>query len=65
VRRGTARFAYNWALAEWGRQYEVWKADNRLPRPSQAALRREFHSLSPAAAIRAPPYRLHAIMQLF
>ena len=36
---GTARFAYNWALAEWKRQYEAWKADNRLPKPSQAALR--------------------------
>jgi putative transposase len=27
---GTARFAYNWALAEWQRQYAVWKADNSL-----------------------------------
>jgi putative transposase len=24
---GVARFAYNWALAEWKRQYEAWKAD--------------------------------------
>jgi len=24
---GTARFAYNWALAEWKRQYEAWKQD--------------------------------------
>ena len=31
---GTARFAYNWALAEWKRQYEAWKADNSLPKPS-------------------------------
>ena len=31
---GTARFAYNWALAEWGRQHEVWKADNNLPKPN-------------------------------
>ena len=21
---GVARFAYNWALAEWTRQYEAW-----------------------------------------
>ena len=25
---GTARFAYNWALAEWQTQYAVWKEDN-------------------------------------
>lgn len=37
---GTARFAYNWAPAEWQRQYEVWKADHSQPKPSQAALRR-------------------------
>ncbi|GAB6068863.1 hypothetical protein JCM13664_21840 [Methylothermus subterraneus] len=30
---GVARFAYNWALVEWGRQYEAWKADNTLPKP--------------------------------
>ena len=42
---GTARFAYNWALAEWGRQYEAWKADNDLPQPSQAALRRQLNAV--------------------
>ena len=42
---GTARFAYNWALAEWKRQYETWKLDNSLPRPSQAALRRQLNAL--------------------
>ncbi|WP_300653109.1 RNA-guided endonuclease TnpB family protein [Hydrogenophaga sp.] len=42
---GVARFAYNWALAEWKRQYEAWKADNSLPKPSQAALRRQLNSL--------------------
>jgi putative transposase len=42
---GTARFAYNWALAEWQRQYEAWKADNTLPKPSQAALRRQLNSI--------------------
>ena len=41
---GTARFAYNWALAEWKRQYEAWKADNALPKPSQAALRRQLNA---------------------
>ncbi len=42
---GTARFAYNWALAEWQRQYEAWKADNSLPQPSQRALRRQLNAL--------------------
>ncbi len=41
---GTARFAYNWALAEWKRQYEAWKLDNTLPKPSQAALRRQLNA---------------------
>lgn len=42
---GTARFAYNWALAEWKRQYDAWKADNGLPKPSQAALRRQLNAV--------------------
>lgn len=42
---GVARFAYNWALAEWKRQYEAWKADNSLPKPSQAALRRHLNAI--------------------
>ncbi len=42
---GTARFAYNWALAEWKRQYEAWKADPCQPKPSQAALRRQLNAI--------------------
>ncbi|WP_129561319.1 RNA-guided endonuclease InsQ/TnpB family protein [Paraburkholderia dokdonensis] len=42
---GTARFAYNWALAEWQRQYEAWKLDNTSPKPSQMALRRQLNAL--------------------
>lgn len=42
---GTARFAYNWALTEWQRQYEAWKADNSLQKPSEAALRRQLNAL--------------------
>jgi len=42
---GTARFAYNWALAEWQRQYEAWKADNSLPKPSQMSLRRQLNAI--------------------
>ena len=36
---GTARFAYNWALAAWNRQYKAGE------RPSEAALRRKLNSL--------------------
>ncbi|WP_299042303.1 transposase, partial [uncultured Thermosynechococcus sp.] len=42
---GTARFAYNWALAEWKRQYEAWKLDNSLPKPSENALRRQLNAI--------------------
>lgn len=42
---GTARFAYNWALAEWGRQYEAWKTNNGQPKPTQAALRRQLNAI--------------------
>ncbi len=42
---GTARFAYNWALAQWQRQYEVHKTDASLPKPSQMALRRQLNSI--------------------
>lgn len=42
---GTARFAYNWALAEWKRQYEAYKLDNTQPKPSQAALRRQLNAI--------------------
>ncbi|WP_142525984.1 RNA-guided endonuclease InsQ/TnpB family protein, partial [Methylacidimicrobium cyclopophantes] len=42
---GTARFAYNWALAEWKRQYEAWKADKSLPKPAETALRRQWNAI--------------------
>jgi putative transposase len=42
---GTARFAYNWALAEWQRQYDACKLDTALPKPSQMALRRQLNSI--------------------
>ena len=40
---GTARFAYNGALAEWPRQYAAWKADPTGPKPSDPALRKQLH----------------------
>jgi len=42
---GVARFAYNWALTEWGNQYAAWKAEPALPRPSEAALRRQLNAI--------------------
>ena len=42
---GTARFAYNWALSEWGSQYEAWKADNTRPKPSQMSMRRALNAI--------------------
>lgn len=42
---GTARFAYNWALAEWNRQYQAWKNDSSQEKPSQVALRRQLNAI--------------------
>jgi putative transposase len=42
---GTARFAYNWALAEWQTQYAAWKDDNDLPKPSQFSLRKQLNAI--------------------
>jgi len=42
---GVARFAYNWALAEWKRQYEACRVDSSLPKPSEAALRRQLNAV--------------------
>lgn len=42
---GVARFAWNWALAEWQRQYAARKDDPSLPQPTDASLRRQLNSL--------------------
>ncbi|MDR0380195.1 MAG: transposase [Candidatus Accumulibacter sp.] len=42
---GCARFAYNWALAEWDRQYAAWTQNKRLPKPNQEALRRQLNRI--------------------
>ncbi|RYH25720.1 MAG: transposase, partial [Alcaligenaceae bacterium] len=42
---GVARFAYNWALAEWGKQYADHKADPTLPQPTEAYLRKKLNKL--------------------
>jgi putative transposase len=45
---GTARFAYNWALAEWQKQYAAHRADPAQPLPSQLALRRQLNAIKRA-----------------
>jgi putative transposase len=45
---GTARFAYNWALAAWQRQFEACKADPALPKPNEAALGRQLNAIKRA-----------------
>lgn len=43
---GTRRFAYNWALAQWQKQYELHKADPEnpdCPQPNESELRKEFN----------------------
>ncbi|MFY2597074.1 RNA-guided endonuclease InsQ/TnpB family protein [Achromobacter xylosoxidans] len=42
---GTARFAWNWALAEWQKQYAAWQADVTLPKPSEGALRKQLNAI--------------------
>jgi putative transposase len=42
---GCARFAYNWALAEWNRQYAVCEEKGRLPKPNPAAWRRKLNGI--------------------
>jgi putative transposase len=42
---GTARFAYNWALAEWQRQFAAHQADPSQLQPSQLSLRRQLNAI--------------------
>lgn len=42
---GVARFAYNWALAEWQRQYAQSKVDPAVPKPNEMALRRQLNAI--------------------
>ncbi|MCC2973230.1 transposase [Massilia sp. IC2-476] len=45
---GVARFAYNWALDAWKNQYAACKADPALPKPGEAALRRQLNAIKRA-----------------
>jgi putative transposase len=43
---GTARFAYNWALAEWKRQaYDWWLSGKEKPYPTVYALQKQFNAI--------------------
>jgi len=42
---GTARFAYNWALAQWKEQYERSRTDPEAIKPSQLSLRRRLNAV--------------------
>jgi putative transposase len=42
---GTARFAYNWALAEWTRQYRAHEADPTIAAPTEAAIGRRLNAI--------------------
>ena len=42
---GVARFSYNWALAQWKEQYQAYQQDNRLPKPNEQALRKQFNAI--------------------
>jgi putative transposase len=41
---GVARFSWNWALAEWQRQYAAHREHSNLPKPSQLSLRRQLNA---------------------
>lgn len=55
---GTARYVYNWGLAEWQRQYEAYKTDNSLKRPSRYGLCVQFNAAKDELCpwVREMPY---------
>lgn len=57
---GTARYVFNWGLAEWQRQYEAYKEDNELKRPSRFALSVQFNATKDTLCpwIREMPYAI-------
>lgn len=42
---GIARFAYNWGLAEWTKQYQAHVADTAIPAPSEGAIGRRLNAI--------------------
>ena len=56
---GTARFAFNWGLAEWERQYQAWKVNSSLALPTEAALRRQLNAACAGKGVRVHYPELH------
>jgi putative transposase len=46
---GVARFAYNWALDEWQKQYAAHVANPTLPKPNEGALRKQLNAVKRTA----------------
>ena len=42
---GVARFAYNWGLEEWGKQYQEHLQDKTKPLPNEASLRKQLNAI--------------------
>ena len=42
---GCARFAYNWALAQWKTDYAAYKANPMLEKPSQFSIRKKLNAI--------------------
>ena len=42
---GVSRFAYNWGLDLWGKQYDEFKRGERDTKPSQLSIRRELNAI--------------------
>lgn len=42
---GVARFAYNWALDNWQKQYQAHRDNPELPKPTEMALRRQLNAI--------------------
>ena len=55
---GTSRYVYNWGLAEWQRQYEAYKLNNDLKRPSRYGLCAQFNAIKDDLCpwVREVPY---------
>jgi len=55
---GSARYVYNWGLSEWEHQYEAYKDDDALKRPSRFGLSVQFNGIKDELCpwIREMPY---------
>ena len=42
---GVVRFSYNWTLSQWQKQYDAYKQDNSLAKPSQFSLRKQLNKI--------------------